>query len=358
VLNDASDRPAQIHDTASRLLNAYTAIGNEPIRGNAEPFVLPGDVRRKAAPPHRINRILVPLDGSPLAEHAIPVALALAAPSSVPLHLVHVRVLLKSIDDSRALYFEDAVTNDPSHRMRKYLRELGSRVEKVSTSKVSTACLEGLDVAASLAEITNDSTLVVMATHGRGALGRFYYGSVARELLDQSLSPLVVVRGSRYAPRLSPAPRMRRMATVVDDLNSADRILVPAARLCDVADVDQTLLHVAPAAPYYGVPWEAKRKESAQRLEAAAGRLWAGDGPPAIEAISSDEAPGEVLLSYAQAHGFDLMAAAVKRRAGFLPARRQDAVEYLMRRSTMPMLLVGPRAAIASAEGGLRMHVG
>jgi nucleotide-binding universal stress UspA family protein len=162
------------------------------------------------------RRLLVPLDGSALAEAALPVALQLAralkselilckavmassAPYAVPeelmtVHDVDVQLAWEpSIDVKAAEAYLSKVVDDLTHRAPDIVIhtrvQVGELVEQV----------HALDSAA-VAGTEPPIGLIVMATHGRAGLSQALLGSTAHDVLRASDHPLVVVH-----PRSVPA---------------------------------------------------------------------------------------------------------------------------------------------------------
>jgi len=142
--------------------------------------------------------ILVPLDGSPLAERAIPVATALAEKFGSEILLVnvleipmptpptsHLEVTIGAVREVRA---------EVRQRVERYLDALQQEVHRkgiqVRALMRDRAPAEDiLEVAAS-----QHVDLIVMSAHGHGGLGRWTVGSVADKVARHSPCPVLFVR--------------------------------------------------------------------------------------------------------------------------------------------------------------------
>jgi nucleotide-binding universal stress UspA family protein len=124
------------------------------------------------------QRIMVPLDGSELAQTALPHAIELCRACGATLVLLHVR-------DPRAGSREAA---------RRYL-EYVSRQYAGEGLPIEVLLREG-PVAGTIISTANEERidLIVMATHGRSGLQRVVYGSVAEQVLRGSSNPVLLVR--------------------------------------------------------------------------------------------------------------------------------------------------------------------
>jgi nucleotide-binding universal stress UspA family protein len=144
-------------------------------------------------------RIIVPLDGSELAEHALAHAQELAKALSAPVHL------LRIVDVTRlerygayGLALEYAglseVATEEERASREYLDGVSSRVSETGLT-VTTEIARGL-VVPLLTEIAQPADLIVMASHGRSGISRWFLGSVAEEVVRKSASPVLIVRAA------------------------------------------------------------------------------------------------------------------------------------------------------------------
>ncbi|MCD6290533.1 MAG: universal stress protein [Anaerolineae bacterium] len=144
------------------------------------------------------KRILVPLDGSPLSERALPAAAALAEKFDGRLILLH--VLDIPTPTLPALYPEIAIgwveeAREQAHReAQRYLEKLRAALEEqglgVEVLLRDTSPAEDiLDVAT-----TGGVDLIVMSTHGQGGLARWTFGSVADKVARHSPCPVLLVR--------------------------------------------------------------------------------------------------------------------------------------------------------------------
>lgn len=158
--------------------------------------------------------ILVPLDGSELAERALPVGTMLAGRGGIPLHLVSVSEPLIAIPN--AVEFPDSILHLQA-ALREQLSQYHSRVvasaRKDGAPVIRTAMLDGM-AAPTLGRYILDQSigLVVMTTHGRGGLNRLWLGSVADRLLRTAGVPMLLLRSPDQ-----PQPfTVRRMLVALD----------------------------------------------------------------------------------------------------------------------------------------------
>ncbi len=149
------------------------------------------------------RRIMVPLDGSKMAECVIPHVETVAKLSNASVELVHVVEPVElptrggialSGDDLRQ------IEEHSRHEAQSYLKEIVSRL-KSSGIKSRPKLLTG-KAADSLVDYMqeNNFDLVIMATHGRSGISRWFWGSVADKILYSSKIPVLLVRSQECIP--------------------------------------------------------------------------------------------------------------------------------------------------------------
>jgi nucleotide-binding universal stress UspA family protein len=145
--------------------------------------------------PMSCHRILVPLDGSPLAEQVLPQAVAIARALGAELVLFRVLTLLTSLTFAGEWYMPlDSVIEIARQEARLYLDGVAEDLDAQGI-QVSTALQVG-GVANAIIEYAeaNEIDLIAMSTHGRTGLARWALGSVADRVLRAGGNPLLLVR--------------------------------------------------------------------------------------------------------------------------------------------------------------------
>jgi nucleotide-binding universal stress UspA family protein len=185
------------------------------------------------------HTILVSLDGSPLAERALPYAEALARPGGGRLALVRAVPLLSRPTGGgpyptlAAAYAAAAEANDYLARMAAGLEARGFAA--------STAAPRGDEADGILAEAQRvGADMIVLTTHGRAGLGRWVYGSVTEEVLARTSLPTLIVRA--WLPE-GVAALLARHPTILVPLDGsvASEAVLPFA-IALATDLDGTLL--------------------------------------------------------------------------------------------------------------------
>lgn len=156
------------------------------------------------------KKIMVPLDGSDLAESVLPHLTAIASGSRV-LQVVLVRVVdpLGYPIMVRA-HGEFGIPEKNSEQIQQerkktaetYLQKMEKHL-KPKGLEVSSAVLEG-EIAETLIHYAtkNSVDLIVMTTHGRSGISRWLLGSVAGRMVSHSCVPVLMVRAPGCEPKL------------------------------------------------------------------------------------------------------------------------------------------------------------
>jgi len=158
------------------------------------------------------QRILVPLDGSELAEQILPYVKALIRPDGTPLleeglrsgaHIYLVSILMAGLGDRTValltsypsgLQLSTIALRYAEVEMRRYLRSVAA-VLRDHGAIVHVEVRQGAPADEILAYATEvEADLISMTTHGLSGLSRWVYGNVAGKVLQGAHSPVLLVR--------------------------------------------------------------------------------------------------------------------------------------------------------------------
>ncbi|HEX5020234.1 MAG TPA: universal stress protein, partial [Candidatus Binatia bacterium] len=137
------------------------------------------------------TRILVPLDGSSVAEKALPHARALGRVLKIPITLIAVIETATDFSGKKAGYL-DKLIEGGVRNAEEYLEKIsktfsGAAVQyKVETGRAEDAII--MNAAA--------GTLITMATHGRSGLGRWLLGSITKQVVRGGHNAVLVMRAN------------------------------------------------------------------------------------------------------------------------------------------------------------------
>ena len=175
--------------------------------------ITPERARRHWDADYGINRVIVPLDGSELAESVLPYAAALSGRMEMNMTLVQV---LPPDDFYTDGYTVIEVQPGVGDRMRadarRYMEGIASQMRDEGLN-VAVQTLQGKPSfeIAEMARAT-DHNMIALATHGRSGMSRLLLGSVAEAVVRESGDPVLVVRSATaVTPSSRRAPRTRRL---------------------------------------------------------------------------------------------------------------------------------------------------
>ena len=147
------------------------------------------------------DRVLVPLDGSQLAEAAIPAAEQIAKRFEGKLFLLRVA---PPVDLSPWMAPGSPATEEEKLSLGRQER---TEADEYLSAIVDRLIAEGITVEATLRQgdaaeeilaliKSKDISLLVMATHGRGGLSKLIFGSVAEKVSQNCQIPVLLVHGA------------------------------------------------------------------------------------------------------------------------------------------------------------------
>jgi nucleotide-binding universal stress UspA family protein len=174
------------------------SVADELVRTLTIPILLLGPCEGSPDLTSNFSKIVVPLDGSPLAEAVLEPAAAFARLWDADIRLVRiVSASALSLGLSLDSYsgYEDQFTDNRKEAAQKYLDQVAELLAKQGI-RVSGTTVTGSGVAEALLDLvrSEDAKLVALATHGRGGLGRLVLGSVADKLVRAAEVPILVYR--------------------------------------------------------------------------------------------------------------------------------------------------------------------
>ena len=174
----------------------YGSVTDSVLRQAATPILLVPPHAGRPLPTDQPIRLLVPLDGSELAEEAIRSAELLAGATGAEL------ILLRVVEPpTYPLYGEGYayIPFDPDIEVVEARRYMQGEVDRLQAAgkRVTARTVVG-HPSAMVARVAHDegADFVMMATHGRGGLARLVLGSVATATLQRADVPVLLVRPS------------------------------------------------------------------------------------------------------------------------------------------------------------------
>ena len=290
------------------------------------------------------RRILVPLDGSPLAEQALPLAKMFAVGFQAAV------VLFQAIPPIRETLRVDGEVfpvDEQTELLRWQAREYLESVHKDFAAAGIAAEREiraGVPAPAILDLVESTGIdLIVMATHGRTGVGRWVYGSVADKVLHGARVPLLLVRASEQP--VAPQP-LTRILVPLDGSELAERALEPARQVAEAFDAE-VLLFRAWDMPLYGMEEPLNVVESLERAVRASAEDYVTHSTCQLQAqgmrVRGETQGGtaaEGILEQAQHVKASLIVMSTHGRSGVSRWVMGSVADRVLRTSPIPVLLI------------------
>jgi nucleotide-binding universal stress UspA family protein len=189
------------------------------------------------------TKILVPLDGSPVAEQVLPYARSLAQALALPVELLHAvePETVAVYSDPKHGRYVDTVEADLKQKSLEYLKKLEGSFLKASKITCSTEIGKPADVIVARAT-AQPGTLIAMATHGRSGVQRWLLGSVAEKVLHMATNHLLLVRAANETK--TDEASLRTVVVPLDGSPVAEKVLRYACAMAKRMGLEVILLRV------------------------------------------------------------------------------------------------------------------
>ena len=302
-----------------------------------------------------LRTILVPLDGSALAERALPIACDIARRSGGAVHLVraHVPIAVVGATAEGAIFSQDMLAADDALRQRatQYVGQVATRVAAEWGLRVEPIAEDGspAGLVTDVAERIS-ADLIVMTTHGAGGFTPDWLGSVADSVIRHSHRPVLAL--PENDAHLGEAFTPRRILVTLDGSARADAILPIARDLAVAFGAHVDLVRVV--APYvpgdvvatlaadrpdpFGV--DAETVHARKALDDAAKALHQA-GLKTSETVRVDLSPTRSLLDHIKETEPDCLAIATQGR-GVSRIFLGSVADKLIRSAGRPVLVLRP----------------
>ena len=289
--------------------------------------------------------ILVPLDGSELAEGALPYASVLA--QALRTHLVLVTVWEGTSGEFGKRFPERVVELDESanEQYTAYLHGLRDRLAHPETRVI----VRGGDATTEILRAADETgaRMIVLTTHGRGGIRRWAYGSNLSKIVAGSSVPVLSI-GPHALERTGDVPSFARVIVPLDGSRFAEAALPVGTRLATALGARLSLIRVIPWAvqlyPYTAagtyVPEldSALESEGAEYVSAQAKALGAD-----VDGYTERGDPADRLMEFIEHERIDLVVLSTHGRSGLARLALGSTADRLLQ-SRAPVLLVRPSA--------------
>jgi nucleotide-binding universal stress UspA family protein len=304
--------------------------------------------------------ILVPLDGSPASEHALPWALSIAQQGGVPIHLMTVHMPPAPVIVGSELASDVVLDSAIRTNEHAYLESIAKQLAAESTVKIEFSLVEGGSISEAIQSHADsmNADLMVMTSHGRGAFARFWLGSVADQVIRHTTTPTLLVRpNDEQAADLTSRPFIKRIVIPLDGSDLAERVIEPAMDLGKATGAEFGLVLVLEAvediealaarkiqAPGGWFP-EATLQKAKGYLEKVAHKMRGHSLLVNTEVILHGSA-ASAILEFASTHGDPIIAIATHGRSGIKRFLLGSTADKIVRGASMPVMVYHPAEAV------------
>jgi nucleotide-binding universal stress UspA family protein len=287
-----------------------------------------------------IASVLVPLDGSELAEQALAFGRAIAQQFDAPLHVVSVIPLGMGVEivDAMRDYLHQIAIESPI--LLKYNVRRGSPTEQILMHA---------------GELTDP--IIVMSTHGRGGVRRWITGSVANQVVRMSRDPVLLVRSGQEVPEtvslgavMAPvdgsihSERAAEFATVIAKAFGGGVHLVRVVDTPTVYGMMGRHPDVSASGEIFADIVESMTQEAQAYLDNLAERLRASGVQ--VRTVLLEGFAGEQLLEYERSQYFQVVVMSTSGRSGVNRAVFGSVAERVLKMGRSPVLMLGPATPV------------
>lgn len=313
-----------------------------------------------------MHTMIVPLDGSELAEHILPYVRMLAPLLGSEVHLLRVvdesqinsgeswGYALSSVygvpeSEEMRREYHDASLEALRQRAQTYLEARAQGLREAGiTVNIEVRCGPPAESIVEVAAMHGAAVMIAMATHGYGGLRRWALGSVTDKVIHATEAPVMLVRGEA-APVVRPP---RRVLTPLDGSGLAKQALPLAREIAHAAHAELVLLRavVPMIEAYVGAPMLGRpiaetneaigtlREYAAEDLEGEAAVLRAELTQVLTHVIIGY--PAEVIVDEAREMEIDLIVMATHGYSGLRRWALGSVADKVLHATTTPLILV------------------
>jgi nucleotide-binding universal stress UspA family protein len=188
------------------------------------------------------DSILVPLDGSLLAECVLPHACAIAQAFDAQINLVRVLDHTQATETTQLFDLVNWQINKTGAKL--YLDRTSSQLQKAGL-RVNTMLIEGLvaDSITTFAE-SQDAKLIILSSHGRSGYSQWGISSVTQKVIFSAPTSVLIVRAQQPAP-LEEEVKVKRFDHILVPLDGSRRAEIVLPMIALFARFHQSRIHIA-----------------------------------------------------------------------------------------------------------------
>lgn len=306
-----------------------------------------------------IQRILVPVDGSPMSEQALGQATAMASAFDAEVLLLRVQepeAGTGGFSDSVSWRLHRAEASSSLEKLAERLREGGRRV--------ATVLAEGR-AAEEILKAARDrpADLVVLSTHGSSGHSRFHFGSTAQKVIAEAGVSVLIVRASEERGSGPAEARHEKIMVPFDGSQRAQWALGLSSSIARALGSELLLVHVVDTRELQGqAPATPEERELARRVADRDRRLateylghmkqvLSGSGIEVRTRLLDSPNVAEALRQLAEDERVSLVVMSAHGSSGAAPWSYGSVADRLIAYGTTPLLVFQDLPAWDSGKG-------
>lgn len=286
------------------------------------------------------SRILIPLDGSQLAEAILTQVRQILTRDNAEV------VLMQAMEFPGPAYgFHHARPPELKEETKQYVHTVAERLRADGVRVQEFVFVEMAAEAILKCSATCKASLIAMSTHGRTGLARWVFGSVAEKVLRESTVPMLLMRSFHRSKAGVPEPAptdhapFHKILVPVDTGELTMSVLPYVSDFAKVFDSEVTLLHVV-----QGTGDASTKEQGTRNMEGAAGKL-SSAGVSVVKEVRPPKEehrqdPAAKIVDFAAENDFDMIAMTTHGRAGIQRWTFGSTTEKVLRHATVPMLVI------------------
>ena len=322
------------------------------------PGINPAEVHHQGL---AIRHILVPLDGSALAECVLPLVTALAKAFSAQITLLRILEAARGPGPApRVDALDWEITRAEAHT---YLSTLAAQIQNVTQRPPAIEILQGKAAEQILhAANAQHADLIALSTHGESGLSDWHVSGTAQKVISGAQHSVLIVPAHQYADQRNIEMEIHKILVPLDCSQRAECILPTVSELARLYDAELILAHIVPEPqlPRRVAPSTADLELAAQLtqrncteaqryLREVRTRLSAEPHRIRVRWRNSAQ-PAQALNELAEYEKVDLVVVSAHGSSGDAQKRYGGIVEGFVQTAKRPVIIMQDLAGAAGAE--------
>lgn len=297
-------------------------------------------------------KILVPLDGSELAEVVLPYAEEMAAMLDSQVTLLFVSESEESDDYNQQEIYIQRTADVTKANAENHHEKLGDKEINVSSVILSGDPAEEIVQYASKENVN----LIIMATHGQSGMTIWNLGTVAKRVIRATTQPVLLIRAKNVHPDIRIKGILHRILVPLDGSKESEVVIPYVEDLTSKLEADVVLFHMVGSGRHVFTPQgvstvsrtgdkvKKQERDAANYLATIANKL-KEKGINASFDVKTGHSPAEEIIKYRREIYADMVAMSTHGRSGARHWVLGSIADKVLNAGYAPLLLVKVQGA-------------